>query len=252
MVRGTITYVGERYSGNSSKTGEPWSLQNITIKDTTGEFRLVAKDRDAIPGTWKGKEFVIYCNEGEKGLTGLKIKEDKDKKGNVRNVLWFTGSGHIEEATDSAPQASAPAAGQAPRAQAAPAAINTPPAAPAQQDGMTEAQRLLAARKGGTTTAQVPPVTPAVPPQSKTFVPLGATVGMAINNACASLTARGIALNPTLIVETASDILRASRWLEAGNLAPKWSERYPAKSSPQVPTAPEPVPADGQDDDIPF
>lgn len=55
--------------------------------------------------------------------------------------------------------------------------------------------------------------------------PHGATVGMAINCACANLTARGEMLEPHEVACIASDLLRVAAWLEAGNLEPKRAER---------------------------
>lgn len=66
----------------------------------------------------------------------------------------------------------------------------------------------------------------------KKWVPMGQTVGMAINNACQSLTAQGLTLEPKRITEIASDILRVAKWLEAGNLIPK----APASGSTGTPT----------------
>lgn len=51
--------------------------------------------------------------------------------------------------------------------------------------------------------------------------PHGATVGMAINCACANLTARGEFLDAEAVTQIASDLLRVAAWLEAGNLLPK-------------------------------
>lgn len=51
--------------------------------------------------------------------------------------------------------------------------------------------------------------------------PHGATVGMAINCACANLTARGEFLDGEAVTQIASDLLRVAAWLEAGNLLPK-------------------------------
>lgn len=81
----------------------------------------------------------------------------------------------------------------------------------------------------------------AAPPQAKTaakWQPLGATVGMAVNNACQSLTHQGKPLNPTEVWEIASDLLAVSRRLEAGNLAPTWSERHPEPEAKQEEPAP--------------
>lgn len=48
---------------------------------------------------------------------------------------------------------------------------------------------------------------------------------MAINNACANLTAQGSLLEPEAVWEIASDLLRVSWRLEHGHLAPPRSER---------------------------
>ncbi len=58
-------------------------------------------------------------------------------------------------------------------------------------------------------------------PQPGKSAPHGATVGMAINCACANLTARGEFLDPEAVTQIASDLLRVAAWLEAGNLLPK-------------------------------
>jgi len=64
---------------------------------------------------------------------------------------------------------------------------------------------------------------PAAPraPAPSNHAPHGATVGMAINCACANLTARGEYLDGEAVTAIASDLLRVAAWLEAGNLLPK-------------------------------
>lgn len=109
----------------------------------------------------------------------------------------------------------------------------------------------------------------------KKWVPMGQTVGMAINNACQSLTAQGLTLEPKRITEIASDILRVAKWLEAGNLIPKapasgstgtptTTPQKPAQEKPTGPAdqtagqtknaeAPQPGPHEPPpDDDVPF
>ncbi len=61
--------------------------------------------------------------------------------------------------------------------------------------------------------------------QNRNRTPMGPTVGMAINNACANITAQGRPLDPAEVFEIASDLLRLSYHLEEGNLAPKFTER---------------------------
>jgi hypothetical protein len=94
-------------------------------------------------------------------------------------------------------------------------AHNSPPqGAPPQSQGHTPAQHTNAPAPSQSQHAQQP------------FKPFGATVGMAINCACANLTARGEFLDPHEVTQIASDLLRCARWLEDGNLLAK-SERVP-------------------------
>ena len=60
---------------------------------------------------------------------------------------------------------------------------------------------------------------------------MGVTVGMAVNNVCSNLTARGMELSPKRIFEEASDILRVVQRLERGEFAPKYSERQKASGA---------------------
>ncbi len=69
--------------------------------------------------------------------------------------------------------------------------------------------------------ASAPVAPPAESKQNRARTPMGPTVGMAINNACASITAQGRVLNPQEVYEIASDLLRISYHLEDGHLAPK-------------------------------
>ena len=63
---------------------------------------------------------------------------------------------------------------------------------------------------------------PAAPAASQNAArPHGATVGMAINCACANLTARGEFLEPGEVTQIASELLRVAAWLEAGHTLPK-------------------------------
>jgi len=83
-------------------------------------------------------------------------------------------------------------------------------------------ERAPSAPQGRSGHAAPPPYAPpaAAPAPSHSFTP-GARVGMALNNACANLTARGEALDPLAVTQMASDLLRIAEWLEAGNLMPK-------------------------------
>lgn len=94
------------------------------------------------------------------------------------------------------------------------------------------------------------------PPAAKpgVHVPMGQTVGMAVNNACHSLTAQGMQLEPQKVFEIASDILRVSYNLEKGKLAPMFAERNPPKpKAAPAPTSPaNPEPAQPEDPEVAF
>jgi hypothetical protein len=104
------------------------------------------------------------------------------------------------------------------------------------------ATKTPAAQQRPPATQQRPPG--AAPKGALPHQPMGATVGMAVNNACHSLTAQGLQLEPKRIFEIASDILRVSYNLERGKLAPRLAERE-AAAKPQPPAKPEPSDNDG-------
>jgi hypothetical protein len=74
----------------------------------------------------------------------------------------------------------------------------------------------------------------------------GATVGMAINQACTYLIQSGQELDPKKVHEIASKLVRVAQHMEKGNLAP--IEKPQAQEPRQEPTKPEEV----ADDDVPF
>lgn len=78
-----------------------------------------------------------------------------------------------------------------------------------------------------------PAATAPAPAAKGPRIPMGATVGMAVNNACNSLTAQGEPLEPHAIFNIASDILRVCYNLEDGKLAPTFAERQ-AAAAPQM------------------
>lgn len=84
------------------------------------------------------------------------------------------------------------------------------------------AQPPRAAQPAPSTNTRATTATP--PAQSQSVKPHGATVGMAINCACANLTERGCELDAEEVTQIASDLLRVAAWLEAGHLMPKWAE----------------------------
>lgn len=93
-VRGVLKEVWDRNSGQNAK-GD-WALQNLLLVDESGkDIKVKLQDRDAVPKTWKGREVYIYCNDGGKGLTGIKAKDD-EYRGKVSRILSVTPSAHVE------------------------------------------------------------------------------------------------------------------------------------------------------------
>jgi hypothetical protein len=124
-VRGRITDVSKQIAGGQGE--KAWKFQKLTIKDDSGEIVAKIWDRDPIPHTVKGQTAVLSCKEGDKGLTGIKAKED-DYRGVKSTILNITSTGIIDIGGGSAAAASE----TAPAAQSSPAATqHANPAAPA-------------------------------------------------------------------------------------------------------------------------
>lgn len=99
-VRGRLKAVYDQNKGVSKRLDAdgkpiPWRLQNVVLVDDTGEIKVKLDDRDAVPMTWKGAAVLISCNEGQRGLTGMKAKND-EYRGKVSRILHVTGSAHME------------------------------------------------------------------------------------------------------------------------------------------------------------
>lgn len=81
----------------------------------------------------------------------------------------------------------------------------------------------------------------------------GVTIGMAINNACQSLTAQGLPLTKGSVWQLASMLVKVSRHMEQGRLYAPPEAPVAQPSNPALNTAPAPVTQDGgPDEDVPF
>lgn len=81
--------------------------------------------------------------------------------------------------------------------------------------------------------------------------PFGATIGMAINQVCQNLTARGEMLDARVIWEMASPIVRVAMHMEQGHLYEP-AKKEAAKADPAQPQATQPQSAKAPDEDVPF
>lgn len=200
-THGRVTKIDKWMDGaKSDGSGEKWSFQKLTISDGKNNVMVKVWDRDALPKEWIGKE--LYCFStmgGNNRLGGLKIKSD-NYQGRTTKYVNCTPSAGLELA--------APAEAEGDQAASAPATAK--PAQPQQRQ----------AQPAQSESAPSPETQHAVKWQ-----PLGPTVGMAVNNACASITAQGKQLTTVEVFNLASDILRAVKWLEDGKIAPKKEDR---------------------------
>jgi hypothetical protein len=207
QTSGVIKVAFARKAGEGEKG--PWSVQHFVLQDGNAEIKVKAWNKDDVLPL-KGKKVALLCGkDGHGKLSGLAITEE-EYQGKTSKILELNTRGELVryDAPQEAPEASPDDGDLGPQ----------PSKEPAQR-------------------------TPTAKPDAK-WIPMGPTVGMAINNACANLTARGLELEPAAVYNVASDLLRVSQRLEGGKLAAPYSERKPSAPKPAVN---DPCPACGQE-----
>jgi Tfp pilus tip-associated adhesin PilY1 len=90
-VKGTVASVFDQNKGTNAH-GD-WKLQNIIVRDGTGEIKVKLADRDPIPGNWRGRVVCIECNDGGKGLTASRPRTTIPRQGQSDSER--TGSAHL-------------------------------------------------------------------------------------------------------------------------------------------------------------
>lgn len=92
-TKGKLKAVFERNTGTNEHGN--WSIQNVIISDGDVEMKVKVCDREsAIPSAWKGKLIYLTSLNGDKGITGLKVKEDT-YKGKTSKILSATKTAEI-------------------------------------------------------------------------------------------------------------------------------------------------------------
>lgn len=201
QTKGVIKATFARKSGVTN--GKEWSVQNIVLQEGAAEIKCTLWNRDDVTAM-KGRQVWLISHKSQKDgkLVGLTIKE---------NTYTNKGGKEVTEKVLDVGEKAEIARSDAPQEQPE----------PADQDGEN-----VDDSDDGDLGPQKPPVSSTKKPDKKPdWQPLGITVGMAINNVCASLTALGKPLEPKTVWEMASDILRVTKSLESGTLAAPWSER---------------------------
>lgn len=194
-VSGRIQKVWDWKDGDG-KYGR-YSFQNIELVDGRDTIKVVLKDRDELnERDWKGAQVIISSTEGKKGYTGVKAKDDV-YKGKTTRIVWVTATADITEDRGGAPSRDKERSDdrrEAPREREP------------ERENRREERPVRGEDRGSA--------------EKKVWRPLGVTVGMVINCACASLTAQGKELDPIEVYKIASDLVWVSKKMEMGQLAP--------------------------------
>ncbi len=218
-VCGQITkiepYISARAPSANPTEAKPFKCQRIHINDGTGTAVLKLWDREEMPQTMVGNPLHVY---GKPGKVCLKAKLESGRDG---KKIYVSVSVEAEVSMN-APQtvseiAKAPEAKPEVKQETNPA---PKPPAPATAESFESASAI-----------QKPTLAKAKHP--KTPQP-GIRVGMALNLACANLTARNLELQPKAVMEIASDLIRVAQWLEDGNLCPTYTERKTTTNTTNV------------------
>ena len=84
-IRGKVVKVGKYFSGQSAKG--PWSFQTLVIEDGGTKADVKFKGRDQIAPDAVGKVAFVVANNGERGLTGVRVEDDEYNGKKTRIVL---------------------------------------------------------------------------------------------------------------------------------------------------------------------
>ena len=237
-IKGKLTALYPVKKGESEKG--PWSFQNGELTQGNQKIKIVFKGRDPVPMSTKGKEITLLSFHGDRGVSGL-YASDNDYNGTVTREIKVTSTAEMIEGTGAGALGEQPQQNQE---------------QPRQSNGPSD--------RSGFRESPNPPQ-----PARQTVNPFqagvnGATVGMAVNNSITILNGMGaIPFLPDGEVDPkwygrlhklASSIIRCSRVLEDGKLAPSPLAKKEQAPPPQPPPppAPEPEPEAVNDDDIPM
>lgn len=91
-IQVTLTKLFDRKSG-ANEHGE-WSIQNGEFSDGQTAIPCMFKDRPEISKSWKGRELLIECHRGEKGLNGIVVHIDTHD-GKTKKVLRITPTAEV-------------------------------------------------------------------------------------------------------------------------------------------------------------
>lgn len=145
LLEASIDTVPEAFKGRLSKLyslkrgnkdGKDWTMQTGQITDGAKTIEIVFSNRDEIPRTYEGSEIYCVAGRGERGLSGLKRKEN-NYKNKVTPQVWVYDGADVSFNGQPAQQAQDQGRQnppEQPRREAAQPA-NTPPPSPTPTNG---------------------------------------------------------------------------------------------------------------------
>lgn len=208
-VQGKITkiepYISAKQPSADPKKSVPFNCQRIHLTDDSGTIMVKFWERTEIPPDRIGAHVHIWQDKSESEIR-TKIESGRDGKKvylNVSKEAMITP--HPPESVTVAK----------PSEPAKPAETAKPESFDSFSVKPPEAKPVTAAKA------------------TKTHPQPGPRVGMAMNLACANLTALGKELKPQDVMEITSDLLRIAEWFESGNLCHSYTERNKNKTQQQ-------------------
>ena len=90
VVDGMLKKLG-RYFSSKPEVNPPWSFQDAVIVGNGSEYPVTFASREELSDTYNGRVVRFEAKHGERGWTGIKIKEKEDRRTKTKKlVLWIT------------------------------------------------------------------------------------------------------------------------------------------------------------------
>lgn len=95
---------------DSKNPGQTWSYQFAVLAEGGDEIKCSFKNQPEFGREWEGAVIVVSCNQGDRGMTGIKRDIDDYDKKNIKPMISVTATAKIDEERGGANQAPAQAA----------------------------------------------------------------------------------------------------------------------------------------------
>lgn len=213
-------YLSAGNANSDPKSPTSFNCQRVHLQDETATVMVKFWERTEMPQDRLGVHIHLMMGPDELGkLGGVRTKIQSSREGKV--IYLNVGKQAVVSANP-------PEAIELPESLKKKPTVAKPEEKAKPQNESFESFGLPSPQqKRSEATAPATGNAPAKAP--KTHPQPGPRVGMAMNLACANLTALGKPLNPEDVMDITSDLLRIAEWFEAGNLRPTFTERQKQK-----------------------